>query len=395
MAARSKAPARSSGIFDLLGVGSEAAPDEGGAKQQASIEATATASGILRIPLDHLRIDLAQPRRPLPISYATQVNSGALTLVQAIKKWAKDTGVPLSVEFDSESDLAKGAGRTLDALRRELALPILDVGLINPISVIKVSDSQFTIETGERRALAHAFLTAAGHDGFDAVPAQVVDRGEVVRRQFEENEARQDLTAVQKARMWWSARYRLSGRGRIDWSKFANTDNLNEVLGSEDKGDLVPWTKAEQQLKRSRQMRIYSLRIFDLPAEAVRLAEEYALPEKVLRPIMDQHAGDGPQQLALIQAEAQRHDSGVVSSAKDMARRVAKAAEGKGNKKPASGADDAGAYKRALASLDKLMGGQAMNAKDMKRLTDSLVADEAIVDTARRLKPLIDRLAGK
>lgn len=390
--AKSKAPARSSGIFDLLGVGNEApaAPSSAAPREKGD----AAASGIVRIPLAQLRLDLAQPRRPLPVAYATKVNSSALTLVQAVERWAKDTGVPLSSKFDAESKLGAGAARALDELRRELAAPILDVGLINPISVVDGGDGHYTIETGERRALAHAYLVASGHAEFCEIPAQVVERGEIARRQFEENEARQDLTAVQKARLWWSTRYRLSGLGRIDWSKFESVDNLNAVLGAEDKGELAAWTKVEQKLKRTKQMRIYNLRVFDMPAEAIRLAEEYGLSEKVLRPILEQFASDPVQQIKLVREEAQRHETGEASSAQTMAKRIAAKAGGANAKRGVAAADESIAYKRAFSAFDKLTGGKTIAARDVKRLSEALGEDESIVEAARRLKPLIDRLAG-
>lgn len=190
MPKRNAAP-RSSGIFDLLGVAQESPASSGAAAKgqsakpaAASPEPAAAESGISAIALSALRLDLAQPRRPLPLTYATKVNSGALTLVDAIKKWAADVGLPLTLAFDAETPLAKGAAHALDLLRRELALPIFDVGLINPISVIESGEAQYTVETGERRALAHAYLVACGHAEFERVPAQIVERGEIARRQL-------------------------------------------------------------------------------------------------------------------------------------------------------------------------------------------------------------------
>lgn len=388
---RSKPGPRSSGIFDLLGVGQESANPP--AASTGDAQSGATAGGdIARIPLAQLRLDLAQPRRPLPLIYASAVNSGALTLVAAVAQWARDAGVALTLDVDPDAPLAKGAGRILDEIRRELAPSVREVGLINPITVVAAQQGHYAIETGERRALAHALLVACGHSEFDSVPAQIVERGEIARRQFEENEARQDLTAVQKARLWWAARYRLSGRGRIDWSRFDGAENLNTVLGSEDKGELVPWARVEEYLKRSKQSRIYSLRVLELPAAAIALAEAYSLSEKVLRPVLEQHAGDPARQLALVQEEAQRLDAGEVSSSRQMARRVAKPAD-----KPETSAAQGSAtgYRRALGSLDKLTGGRALPQKEIKRLTEALSADQDIVEAARRLKPLIDRLAGQ
>jgi hypothetical protein len=393
------------GIFELLNSANSAddspveAPRTSSAGRQpresredASADAAGQGAGITPIALDTLRLDLAQPRRPLPLKYASRVNAGALTLVDAVKAWAKDAGVSLKLDDAADERTTRGPGAALDALKRELAQPILEVGLINPISVVAASDGHYTIETGERRALAHALLVAAGHAAFANVPTQIVGRDvDIARRQIEENEAREDLSAVHRARMWWNARYRLSKLGRIDWSKYDGAANLNDALSASERGELVTWTEVERALGRTRQMRAYHLRVLDMPAEAIRLAEEYGLSEKALRPVLEAHAGNPDKQLALVRDEVARLAGGAqATSSRAMQARV-KA----GKAKPAkTGEADVGGYKRAISAFDRLTGGKALAAREVKRLSESLGEDESLVDAARRLKPLIDRLAG-
>jgi hypothetical protein len=392
------------GIFELLNSTAEPERDDApvpaakpsrksGPAETASAEADEGQGGVAMIDVSALRLDLAQPRRPLPLKYASRVNAGALTLIEAIAAWAKDAGVALALDADDDAP-ARGSRAALLALKRELALPIRDVGLINPISVIAANDGHFTIETGERRALAHALLAAAGFDAFARIPAQIVARDvDVARRQIEENEAREDLSAVQRARMWWNARYRLSRLGRIDWSKLDGADNVNDALAKSERGELVTWTEVERALGRTRQMRAYHLRVLDMPAEAIRLAEEFGLSEKVLRPVLEAHAGDKDKQLALVREEVARLQGGAdATSSRAMHARV------KTGKAKAAGGhvdSDVGGFKRALGAFDRLTGGRAIAARDVRRLTDALGEDDAIVEAARRLKPLIDRLAAR
>lgn len=401
--AKSKPAPRMGGIFELLNSTAEgedapapaAKPSrKPGVAEAARAGADEGQGGVAAIDLSALRLDLSQPRRPLPLKYASRVNAGAVTLIEAVAAWAKDAGVALALDADDDNAPARGSGAALLALKRELALPIRDVGLINPISVIAANDGHYTIETGERRALAHALLAAAGFDAFARIPAQIVARDvDVARRQIEENEAREDLSAVQRARMWWNARYRLSRLGRIDWSKLDGADNVNDALANSERGELVTWTEVERALGRTRQMRAYHLRVLDMPAEAIRLAEEFGLSEKVLRPVLEAHAGDADRQLALVREEVTRLQGGAeATSSRAMHARV------KTGKAKAAGGHvdgDVGGFKRALGAFDRLTGGKAIAARDVKRLTDALGEDDAIVEAARRLKPLIDKLVAR
>ena len=134
-----------------------------------------------------------------------------------------------------------GRSAELAEIRRGLAPSILDGGLINPITVTRLSGNTWQVETGERRTLAYAFLCVIGREGFDSIPARVVDGANSGRRQLDENDQRRELSAIHRARMAWGMRYRLSNL-RLDWSRAAaGQGTLNALLAVPARGELVEW----------------------------------------------------------------------------------------------------------------------------------------------------------
>lgn len=106
---------------------------------------------------------------------------------------------------DALSDLSEPFVGPLEAsfLRLvDLAASIKRDQLTNPITIAPIANSknQFEIETGERRWLAYHLLSMVyGADDWGEIPARQV--GEVsVWRQASENNARDDLNAISKAR---------------------------------------------------------------------------------------------------------------------------------------------------------------------------------------------------
>ena len=82
-----------------------------------------------------------------------------------------------------------------------LASSIRRVGLTNPITIAREGRG-FRLETGERRWLAFHLLNAHfRHENWTKIPAHMVDRVSVWR-QASENNARQDLNAVGRARQF-------------------------------------------------------------------------------------------------------------------------------------------------------------------------------------------------
>lgn len=104
---------------------------------------------------------------------------------------------PLAPDFEPTNAVQSSFLRLL-----ELAASILRDGLTNPITISRIG-SDYMIETGERRWLAYQLLNVYFEDNGDVdwskIPARILTERSVWR-QATENNARQNLNAVSRAR---------------------------------------------------------------------------------------------------------------------------------------------------------------------------------------------------
>lgn len=358
-----------------------------------------TTVGVERIALAALRLDLSQPRRPLPRKYAERVNAGDYGLPDALHAWSKDTGVPLDPDATTPTAALKGAWAELDDIRQTLARSIRDTGLINPITVLDLKNGTYQIETGERRTLAYSLLAAAGQSDFDAIPARIVDTDgkQLSRRQLDENDQRKDLTAVHRARVVWGVRYRLSNL-TLDWGRFAGKSNLNALLEKPERGALLcEWqtVAAEMSMTPGRISQI--IQVFELPAAAIELAEANGYSEKLLRPLIIELRGKPELQIRLLEAAAAALAAGEGFSAERMRDEVALALAGQQTAPGARAQPRAEATlllqsRRAFAPLGKLLGDKP-TPRTIQSLAQTLLTDSKLTQQVLALKPLIEALA--
>ena len=157
--------------------------------------------------------DFAQPRRALPSPIRAHWNGDPAQLGGVLNLWLETIqreGGPL---YDVPA-LITGSGersgedeqRELPALEAgllrliDLATSIYHDGLLNPITV-ENRDDHFVLETGERRWLAYHLLYATfGEERWSRIPAAEVAAN--VWRQASENNARDNLNAVARARQY-------------------------------------------------------------------------------------------------------------------------------------------------------------------------------------------------
>lgn len=277
-----------------------------------------------QVALAQIRLDPGQPRRLLPADIVEQLHAGKLTLVDAMRQWAAQTNTPVNTELDHESNGSSSAMRLGKV--RELAISILNIGLIQPVNVIKQDDG-YVIETGERRVLAHAWLVACGNSQFEKVQVLFVGTAAEHRlRQVAENLSREDLSAVEKARSLWNIRYELSQLPTPDWMALRTASNLNIML---DRNGLVTWEQVAKAVGLGKRQRIRLTNTFALCAEAIQLIELHSLPERKVRPLIDFLIDDADGQVSLLRRalastvdesdadntrDAEEADSGIWSS---------------------------------------------------------------------------------
>lgn len=144
----------------------------------------------VRIPIDQIRPDPAQPRRLLPRDLAESLSvdtSPSEILLQLRERSRHNKWIRERVE-------------ELDGLADSIAAD----GLMQPIRVIPDGENAYHIEAGERRWWAHHILIGRGDSRFDSIAAFVIqpqnhDQG-TLRRRVAENVHRSGFTAIELAR---------------------------------------------------------------------------------------------------------------------------------------------------------------------------------------------------
>ena len=380
------------GIFALIGANtaSTAPVRAPGQAPEAAGEA------IAMIHLSQLRIDVSQPRRPLPLALAQRVNSGEIPLPVAVRQWAEELKLPFDLPEGEAPEAQGGAVGELAEIRRGLAPSILDGGLINPITVTRLSDNTWQVETGERRTLAYAFLCVIGREGFDSIPARVVDGANSGRRQLDENDQRRELSAIHRARMAWGMRYRLSNL-RLDWSRAAaGQATLNALLAVPARGELVEWQVVAEKLGMSAGRVSQLIQVFDLAPEALALAEACGFSEKVLREVIRARKDDPAGQLAFLKRASAAQAAGAPWTAEDVRRELARqgAAAAPGAARSAPTVNTLAVSRRAVGALHALLGDRP-GARATQTLAQTIAGDAALTRQVLALKPLIDAVAAE
>lgn len=251
--------------------------------------------------------DPAQPRRTVP--FAVRQSWSGDSIENLFKVWIDavdaergnqrfDLDGLLAAEEDDLRDPAPGPLESALLKIVDLAASIKRDGLTNPITVIRDSGGRCFLETGERRWLAYHLLYATTQDKrWEKIPAQIMAERSVWR-QAGENNARDDLNAISKARQ---LAILLMDVFQEQGSSFQPFDAL-AIPGGCDRayyeqvadGEVwrVPRGKGEQLvsamgLKSASQLRDYR-RLLRLPDEAWMVADDYNLSEFRLRTILDE-----------------------------------------------------------------------------------------------------------
>lgn len=206
---------------------------------------------IQRIALTDIHRNPAQPRPAIPPAVLA-LCAADTPLVDILGKWYT---LAFGVGARSLRDYVGGVEpvEALDpddalgaALVKVIALAnsIRANGLTNPITVARREDGGYLIETGERRFQAFTLLhDAIPHDDFARIPARVMTEYDVWR-QANENNQRDDLTAIGKARqlaillmdMWkdehdFESYLDVVQRDGNDYAYFAQAKDLNSRRG--------------------------------------------------------------------------------------------------------------------------------------------------------------------
>ena len=360
-----------------------------------------TTGMVQRLPIQKIVLDANQMRKLLPRELATQLHNGKLGLTELMVKWAKQTGTSLSATYEPKAAENKRSDPRLNEIR-ELAHSIREHDLIHPITVFAQGDN-YLVHIGERRALAHVWLTACGEKAFELVKAMVVERGQRdATQKLMENLQRSDLSAYEQAIGLWMVRYELSERPLPDFNDPKVWKAHQEDTAFE---ELVPWIQVDHEMGKSDEWRKQRLRVLRLSPEAITIVIEKRLPERTIRDLMRlrddpkgqlfvlNHIGDAETETADLTAAPDLWTSSRVRdevNAWITLNRVQK-------KRPTpSGIDirTARVVTRAIKKIHAALGDKALKQKDVPSLAKSLAeANPGLIKLAREIRPVVEALA--
>ncbi|NJL53933.1 ParB N-terminal domain-containing protein [bacterium] len=153
--------------------------------------------------------DPAQPRRAIPRSVLVRLDYAPHPhdIGEFLKQWLQEEGIEarsiLEGDDDAQVDVDAQTSPSLAALMSivSLAGQIFASGLLNPVSLVRQAGDHYVIETGERRWMAYHLLHVLGFEGYAGIPARVMPERDPFR-QAGENNARQNLNAIARARQY-------------------------------------------------------------------------------------------------------------------------------------------------------------------------------------------------
>lgn len=238
--------------------------------------------------------DPLQPRTVIPGSIRGDWIPNGEEMQNFIQHWINESrlDVPELFQLDDDDEMPEGEGPVQTALLRviSLAKSIRRDGLTNPITV--TGNRPALIETGERRWVAYHLLHFLYPDDgyYEKIPArQMPDRS--LLRQATENSARADLNAIAKARQY--ALLIMYYAGEDLFRPLADFEH-EQGFYAQAASHRVPYGRADDICNamglKIRQVR-YLSQLLKLSYEAWQMADEYDVPEAILRPVIG-HAQD-------------------------------------------------------------------------------------------------------
>ena len=257
--------------------------------------------------------DPMQPRRAIPSSVRQGWDGSPAGVERVLVAWHQAVCEERGEWFDLHEHLqaegdAEDAHRKIGPLEKSF-LKVIDIagsvrreGLTNPITVTEIrarnasgraegDRAQYQLETGERRWLAYHLLNAEfPGENWDKIPARVIDTASIWR-QASENNARDNLNAIAKARQYallmmdlWSN----DPQSPVQFEPFDAFENEREFYAQivSKQVNRAPSGKNHLIMSAmgvsSRGSLSFYKRFLTLPDEVWQIGDDYDLPEEFL-----------------------------------------------------------------------------------------------------------------
>lgn len=380
-------------------IDSVANPNTGNAASEANAPASGPVNlqlgrptGATAVPLTLIKLDLNQPRKQIRANIRERIAQGQ-GLVEIIRAWAEESKTPLVVAINPEEHVLD---RGLQSIRQR-AVSIKKHGLIQPVTLNDNGDGSYTVQVGETRVLAYAWLLACGETRFEEIPANVGQRSaRDYTRKYVENVEREDLSGVEKMISVCQALCELSGKDVPDFNDTKTLDYMRQVR---DEGPtrhgFVEWKAVEEDLSLHTQLRYYLTQLLDLPREALEIALSHRVAEGTLRTLMNNTRMDPELRMKTLQTLAQQADTEdvYVWTSSNVMQTLARL-RGVVTSAPASSkpADTVKVGLRNLKAARRAFGD--LKGRALESAAKQLAADPEAVAVCRELKALVDRVVG-
>ncbi len=350
-------------------------------------------TGAMAVPLTLIKLDLNQPRKQIRASIRERIAQGQ-SLVEVMRAWAEESKTPLIVAIVPEEHVLD---RGLQSIRQR-AISIKKHGLIQPVTLNDNGDGSYTVQVGETRVLAYAWLLACGENTFDEIPANIGQRSSRdYTRKYVENVEREDLSGVEKMISVCQALYELSGKDVPDFNDTKTLDYMRQVREEgPTRHGFVEWKAVEEDLSLHTQLRYYLTQLLDLPREALEIALTHRVAEGTLRTLMSNTRMDPELRMKTLQTLAQQADTEdvYVWTSSNVMQTLARL-RGVVTSAPASSkpADTVKVGLRNLKAARRAFG--ELKGRALESAAKQLAADPEAVAVCRELKGLVDRVVAQ
>lgn len=261
--------------------GGDPAPELAGAKREK----------IELIDIDQIVPDPRQPRRAIPS--AVRAASRTASVKDYLGHWFNISGahalnVAGLIEGTAQLPEDFEPSPLLETFLKlvDLAASIHRDGLTNPITVSRGGGDTFNLETGERRWLSYHLLNDIYGEAYQRIPARIVPTLDVWR-QATENNARDDLNAIGRARQLAILLMDVLGAG--NFMPLEAFDHEQDYYAQVGDGELyrtprgaAPKIISAMGLRNTRQLRDYRA-LLRLPREVWTRADDENWTERYIR----------------------------------------------------------------------------------------------------------------
>lgn len=269
----------------------KAAADRAGKQPTKAATAGRRSAGrITAVPLSQIILDPFQPRPVLPVQADLRASyfGGKADWKKTASQWLElaknDTGAAKQVK---------------DLL--EMGRSIGDLNQIEPATGAwiesKSGEYKLFLSTGERRYWSLALTAVDNNKGEPQLEVQEIQQDELgLARQIVENESAKPLSAIGKARAIAGLVLehigdlppeldKSSNNPPTDYEYYKSALDIETLIGSK----YMPrgmWDDIGETMGMERKYMVYHLNLLSLPEELQHLADQYELPEGILREIM-------------------------------------------------------------------------------------------------------------